>query len=342
VNTAAAPTPRAVTAKPPREASAPGRVDEALSLARRLGVERLDALALLAHHLGRPRSWLLAHDDAPLPDSAAHAVGRDLLRRADLVPLAYLTGCRGFHGVDLQVGPAVLDPRPDTETLVDWALELLGASSPHLGRAGPAGATTTSPASTPQAPPIPPVSPVPAAAASACPLGSIAHPQVLDLGTGSGAIALAVARSCPRAEVHASDADPAALAVAAANAARLGLGVRCHLGPWWSAALGLLPLHLALSNPPYLAADDPHLPALRHEPRQALVPASGGALDDLWTLIDGAPAHLAVGGWLLLEHGWDQGEAVAARLRERGFVAVSHRHDLAGRLRCTGGCWPGG
>jgi release factor glutamine methyltransferase len=309
---------------PQPDGAPPERVEEALALARALGLDRIDALALLAHHLGRPRSWLLAHADAALPADAAAALARDLHRRADQVPLAYLTGSRGFHGLDLQVGPAVLDPRPDTETLVDWALQLLGVTPPHAGGA------------------VPPSGPRPAhAAAGSTALAAVVQPLVLDLGTGSGAVALAIAHACPRAVVHASDADPAALAMAAANARRLGLSLRSHRGRWWDAAQDLPPLHLALSNPPYLAADDPHLPALRHEPRHALVPASGGALDDLFALVDGAPAHLAAGGWLLLEHGHDQGEAVAGRLQQAGFEAIGHRHDLAGLCRCTGGRWPG-
>jgi release factor glutamine methyltransferase len=291
---------------------APTAVAQALVTAQQRGIDRLDAQWLLAHHLQRPRSWLLAHDDAVLDAATAARFNADLQRRADGVPLAYLTGWRGFHGLRLAVGPDVLDPRPDTETLVDWALDLLGC--------GPAGAAGADPR-----------------------LARLPAPQVLDLGTGSGAIALALAAACPRALVHASDTSAAALARAAANAQSLGLALHTLHGPWWQAAAqaGLPPLHLAVSNPPYLAADDPHLPALRHEPRQALVPADGDALSDLRQLVAGAPAHLAPGGWLLLEHGHDQGPTMAALLQAAGFQAVAHRQDLAGHLRCTGGRWPG-
>ena len=296
-------------------------VDAALAAAAALGLPRLDAQWLLAHHLQRPRAWLLAHGDAPLPPGARAAFAADCARRADGVPLAYLTGWRGFHGLELAVNPAVLDPRADTETLVDWALELLAGplAAGAAGAAGPAG---------------------PAGATGAADAAGAAPPRVLDLGTGSGAIALAVKAGCPRAAVTATDASAAALAVARANAARLGLALELAEGSWWQAVAGQPPWDLALSNPPYLGADDPHLQALRHEPRQALVPAGGRALADLAALVEAAPVHLRPGGWLLLEHGHDQGPAVAALLRARGFDAVELRRDLAGHGRCTGARWP--
>lgn len=271
-----------------------------LDEARGLGLDRFDAQALAEHVLRRPRAWLIAHADEPLPAAAAGPLRSLLRRRADGEPVAYLTGWRGFHGLELQVSPAVLDPRPDTETLVDWALELLAGE-----------------------------------------WSGIATPQVADLGTGSGAIALAVAEACPRAAVRAVDASPEALDVARANGARLGLPVQWLQGSWWQPLTPPL-LHLALSNPPYLGADDPHLPALRHEPRAALVPAAGDALADLRALITGAPAHLVPGGWLLLEHGFEQADAVASLLAGAGFSAIDHRRDLAGHRRCTGGRWQGG
>ncbi len=268
-----------------------------MAAARGLGVARLDAQWLLAHHLGRPRSWLLAHDADPLPVAVAGAVLADLLLRADGVPLAYLTGSREFHGLPLRITPDVLDPRPDTETLVDWALDLLGTE-----------------------------------------LAAVATPQVVDLGTGSGAIALAVKHACPRTRVRALDASVAALAVARANGERLGLAVDWLASDWWS-ALPPPAVHLALSNPPYIAADDPHLPALKHEPRAALTPGGDG-LAAIDALIAGAAAHLLPGAWLLLEHGHDQGEAVRRRLASAGFEQVSTPHDLAGHERCSGGRRP--
>ena len=262
--------------------------------ARVLGLDRFDAQALAAHALQQPRAWLIAHADEPLAADTAARLRTLLRRRADGEPLAYLTGWRGFHGLELQVTPAVLDPRPDTETLVDWALGLLAGE-----------------------------------------LSGIAKPQVADLGTGSGAIALAVAQGCPRAALRAVDASAEALAVARANGQRLGLPVQWLQGSWWQ-PLGAPPLHLALSNPPYLGADDPHLPALRHEPRAALVPAAGDALADLRAIVAGAAPHLAPGGWLLLEHGHEQAEAVRGLLGAAGLADACTRADLAGRPRCSG------
>ena len=160
-------------------------------------------------------------------------------------------------------------------------------------------------------------------------------PRVVDLGTGSGAIALAIKHRHPAAKVEAVELSPAALAVAEGNALRLGLAVRFHQGSWWQ------PLHgqrfeLIVSNPPYIAAGDPHLPALRHEPLSALTPGGDG-LSALLEIVDGAPDHLQPGGWLLLEHGYDQADAVAAALRARGFAEVALRHDLGGQPRVTGG-----
>lgn len=275
---------------------------EALARAQAAGVERLDAQLLLAATLGRSREWLLAHDDEPLADEAAARYTALLARRAAGEPVAYLLGEREFHGLALQVTPAVLVPRPDTETLVDWALELLAG-----------------------------------------PLAANAAPAVADLGTGSGAIALAVRRGCTRAVLYASDASAEALVVARGNGQRLALPVHWLQGNWWQpfAAAGVPPLALALSNPPYIAAGDPHLPALRHEPLQALVPPGGDGLAALRTIVAGATVHLAPGGWLLLEHGHDQADAVALLLRDAGFAAVQHRQDLAGHRRCTGGRWAG-
>ena len=276
-------------------------VDQALALARRLGLHRLDAHWLLAHLLKTTRTWLIAHGDAPLPQPIAQAFAAACQRRADGEPLAYLLGEQGFHGLRLRVTPDVLVPRADTETLVDWALALL----PTL--ANP-------------------------------------HPQVLDLGTGSGAIALAVAHRHPDAHITATDISPAALAVAQANAQRLGLMLTWACGDWWRAvddAWPGRPFDLVLCNPPYIAGDDPHLSALQHEPQAALTPGGDG-LGALQAVICGAPAHLVAGGWLLLEHGWQQAAAVSAALLAAGFESLSTRHDIAGRRRCTGGQQPGG
>ena len=269
------------------------QVAEALALASTLGVARLDAQLLLAHRLQRPRVWLLAHDDSPINAALATAYAADLERRAGGEPVAYLVGEREFHGLALRVTPAVLVPRPETEVLVDWALELLA------GRAA----------------------------------------KVIDLGTGSGAIALAVRHRCPAATVTATDASAAALAVAADNARRLGLPVDFACGDWWQTVPGRQ-FDLALSNPPYVSGDDPHLAALQHEPRTALTP-EGDGLDALRRIVADAPGHLKQGAWLLLEHGYDQAEAVQGLLRARGFETPVSRHDLAGLPRCTGARWPG-
>ena len=270
-------------------------VAEALVAARATGLDRLDAQLLLAHHLGRDRGWLLAHDDDLLAPDVLVRFDTDVRQRADGVPLAYITGVREFHGLTLQVSPAVLDPRPDTETLVDWALQVLQDAQE-------------------------------------------AEPAVVDLGTGSGAVALAIAHRCPRARVTATDLSDDALAVASANARRLGLAMAFASGPWWSAVPGQR-FSLAVSNPPYIAGDDPHLPALRHEPLLALTPGGDG-LDAIRAIVAGAAPALLPGAWLLIEHGWNQAEAVCALLRAAGFIDVQSRQDLAGHARCSGGRRP--
>lgn len=267
-------------------------VGAALREARAQGVDRLDAQLLLARVLGRPRSWLLAHDDAALSADEAAQWQTWLARRAGGEPLAYLLGEKEFHGLMLAVDPAVLVPRPDTEVLVDWALERLAA-------------------------------------------GGVSFPRVVDLGTGSGAIALAVKHRYAQADVTATDASPAALAVARANAARLGLALDLAEGSWWQ-AVGAQRFHLALSNPPYIAGGDPHLAALRHEPTLALTPGGDG-LSALREIVAGAPEHLESGGWLIVEHGYDQADAVRGLLLQQGFVEVGTRVDLGGQPRCSGG-----
>ena len=268
-------------------------VGKALAWARQTGLDRLDAQWLLGHLLQQSRAWLIAHDDAMLPSGIALAYAQACARRADGEPLAYIVGEREFHGLLLRVSPDVLVPRPDTETLVDWALGLL-------------------------------------------PTLATPRPRVLDLGTGSGAIALAIAHRHPAAQVTATDLSPAALAVARSNADRLGLPVTTAAGAWWQALAPGMRWDLVLSNPPYIAANDPHLPALRHEPVLALSPGGDG-LGALRDIIAGAPTRLAPGGWLLLEHGWDQAPAVTALLAQAGFEQITSRQDIEGRPRCTGG-----
>jgi release factor glutamine methyltransferase len=165
-------------------------------------------------------------------------------------------------------------------------------------------------------------------------------PQVVDLGTGTGAIALALKHRHPAADLSAVDLSAAALAVARENAQHLGLDVQFLQGNWWQPLAGRR-FDLIVSNPPYIAGEDEHLPALRHEPLSALTPGGDG-LSALRILVDGAPAHLQPGAWLLLEHGWDQAESVAAMLQMRGFEAVNSRRDLGGQMRVSGGRWPSG
>lgn len=271
-------------------------IGAALAAAQGGGIDRLDAQILLLHALGHAqhdRAWLIAHDgDALAADAAARFRSFCEQRRAG-VPAAYLTGFREFYGLALRVDARVLDPRPDTETLVDWALELVPPDAPW---------------------------------------------RIADLGTGSGAIALALAAQRRRADVWATDSSAGAIDVARANADRLRIPIRFALGNWY-AALGGPPFDLIVSNPPYVAAGDPHLAALAHEPQAALVAGADG-LRDLRTLCARAPAHLRPGGWLLLEHGWNQAEAVRALLRESGLHEVQSRRDLAGVERCSGGRRP--
>ncbi|TAG36349.1 MAG: peptide chain release factor N(5)-glutamine methyltransferase [Polaromonas sp.] len=286
---------------------------QALQAAHALGLDRLDAQLLLLHALGRPdsdRAWLLAHDDDPLPQPAADVLRRLSLRRAAGEPLAYIVGYKDFFGLRFAVDSRVLVPRPDTETLVQWVLDA----------AEKAMAETT---------------------------------RILDLGTGSGAIAVAVAATLSQNRlagltaatayaVDAVDASAAALAVAAENAKNLQANVQ-HVqsvqfiqSNWFDNVSGCY--HVIASNPPYIASADPHLGALTHEPQEALTAGPDG-LDDLYLIIEQAPAHLLAGGWLLLEHGYDQADAVRARLTQRGFTQVQSRPDLAGIARCSGGQW---
>jgi release factor glutamine methyltransferase len=264
------------------------QVKDALAHAGKLGVDRRDARRLLQAVLERPATWLLANDDHGIAPAQRHRFERLLLRHADGEPMAYLLGVQEFHGLTLRVTPATLVPRPDTETLVDWALTCLP------------------------------------------PTGS-----VLDLGTGSGAIALALKHQRPDAHVSASDISELALGVARANGIQLNLDVQWLGGSWWEAVAPGRQFDLIVSNPPYIAQGDPHLPALRHEPQSALTAGPDG-LEDLRTLISSAQHHLVPGGWLLLEHGHDQADAVADLFVQAKFLQVEHRQDLAGHRRCTG------
>jgi release factor glutamine methyltransferase len=269
------------------------RVDALLEAARR-HIDRDDAEWLLAHVLGRPRSWLFAFGDRAVEADDATRYRALVARREAGEPVAYLTGRRGFWTFELEVTPATLVPRPETERLVELALERL-----------PAGGA----------------------------------PRIADLGTGSGAVALALASERPAAQVVATDASEAALDVARRNAAALGLrNIEFRHGDWFACLSGER-FDLVASNPPYIEADDPHLDALRHEPAAALASGAEG-LDAIRTIARDAPAHLRRGGWLLLEHGWRQGGAVRALLAEAGFAGVATLQDLEARDRVTLGRIP--
>lgn len=278
-------------------------VADCLRQAQARGLARVDAQILLLHSLQRPlhdRAWLLTHDDDTLTPVQETAWQDALKRRLQGEPVAYITGRKDFFGLTLAVDARVLDPRPDTETLVEWALACLPESLPETR-----------------------------------------SPRILDLGTGSGAVALALQHARPDAKVWAIDASEDALAVARANALRLNLPVQFITSHWLSAldVQRTGRFDLIVSNPPYVAEGDPHLAALTHEPLQALTSGADG-LDDIRQIIAQAPTFLVPGGWLLLEHGWDQAAPVQTLLHEAGFERVQSRRDLGGIERCTGAFMP--
>ena len=250
---------------------------------------------LLEHVLQRDATWLLAHADDELSDDVAARFDALIAERMRGVPVAYLIGSRGFWSMDLAVTSDVLIPRPETELLVELALQRIPRDT---------------------------------------------ELDVADLGTGSGAIALALAVERPHAHVLACDASAAALAVSRSNAERLRLAnVRFAQGDWYAAVDGAR-FALIASNPPYVAVGDAHLERgdLRFEPALALSSGVDG-LDAIRIIVAGAPAHLRDGGWLLIEHGWDQGDAVRALFEVAGFSDVATHRDLGDRDRVTLGCF---
>ena len=256
-----------------------------------LPLDALENRILLCHALRLPRVALITQSERELtPDEAAH-LSALVQRRLDGEPIAYIVGEREFFGLPFKVSPAVLIPRPDTELIVELALE----------RAAPGQ-------------------------------------RLLDMGTGSGAIAVALAFTRPSLELTALDVSDDALAIARANAAANGARVRFMRSDWYAALGGDERFHLIVSNPPYIVAGDRHLNEgdLRFEPVDALTDHADG-LSDLRTIVDGAAPHLEAGGWLLLEHGYDQAEAVRAMLKARGFGEVQSWRDLAGIERVSGG-----
>jgi release factor glutamine methyltransferase len=268
-------------------------ISQALTAAQTLGLDRLDAQLLLLHALGKPeadRAWLLAHDADALESEATDLFRSLSLRRASDEPLAYIVGYKEFFGLRFSVDSRVLVPRPDTETLVQWALDV---------------AT------------------------------DVSEPEILDIGTGSGAVGIAIAhflRTC----VTATDVSAQALDVARMNAKHLGVQIQFKQSNWFEKVKGHY--HVIASNPPYIATEDPHLAALKHEPLDALISSTDG-LYDIRHIVRQAPKYLRPSGWLLLEHGYDQAATVCELLAQRGFTQVQSRMDLAGIARCSGGLW---
>lgn len=265
----------------------------AAALALDAASARLEAQYLLQQVLGKPRAWLLAHPEAELVAEQQAAYAALLQRRLQGEPIAYILGEREFYGLKFKVTPATLIPRPETELLVELALQRIPQGRP-------------------------------------C--------RVLDLGAGSGAIALSIAHHRPKAKVAALDASVEALQVARENAVRLGIRNADFLQGDWYAPLEGQRFDLIVSNPPYIAAGDDHLEQgdLRFEPVSALASGQDG-LDDIRRIVAGAGAHLEPGGWLLMEHGYDQAAAVRELLRSAGWVEIFSERDLAGIERVSGG-----
>jgi len=258
---------------------------------------RQEAEILLGHALEVSRSFLYANRAMEVPCNRAAGFHKLVQQRAEGTPVAYLTGMRSFWSLALRVTPAVLIPRPETELLVEKALERI-----------PAGA----------------------------------HQRIADLGTGSGAIALSLARERPECEVHATECSIEALLVAVENGRLNGLEtVQFHLGSWTEPLQGFF--DLIVSNPPYVAQTDPHLQQgdCRFEPRLALTPGADG-LCDLRQIAREAMGRLAAGGWLLLEHGYDQAAEVRSLLDCGGYSEIATYRDLAGIERVCVGRKPAG
>jgi release factor glutamine methyltransferase len=271
-------------------------------LAATSGLPRREAMLLAGHALGAGAAWVIAHDGDPLSEAQAECVATALRARCEGHPVAYITGVREFYGLAFRVCPDVLIPRPETELLVDLAREMI--------ERGVTGG------------------------------GAQERARVVDLGTGSGAVAVALAAHCPRAEVWAVDCSAAALAVARENAARHGGRVQFVESNWFS-ALGSRTFDFAVGNPPYVACGDDHLQKgdLRFEPRAALCAGEDG-LAGIGAIIDAAPGHLSPEGWLLLEHGFDQAAAVRDRLAAARWREIATWRDLSGLERVSGGRRP--
>uniref|UniRef100_T1H9M4 peptide chain release factor N(5)-glutamine methyltransferase n=1 Tax=Rhodnius prolixus TaxID=13249 RepID=T1H9M4_RHOPR len=258
--------------------------------------QKRDAEILLEHVTGKGRTFLLAFGETLLDDAQLQRLSALLARRINGEPVAYLTGTREFWSLPLAVSPATLIPRPDTECLVEQALQCMAQFS---------------------------------------------APTVLDLGTGTGAIALALASERPDCTVTGVDVQPDAVTLAQRNAATLQLPNVQFLHGNWFEPVAPTRFSVIVSNPPYIDAEDIHLCEgdVRFEPISAMVAAEGGLADLRW-IIQQAPQHLKNTGWLLLEHGWQQGEPVQQLLQQRGFEQVATCSDYGGNERVTLGQWP--
>ena len=269
-------------------------MDTVRSAIAQSGLPLLEATMIVGHVLNVSRAWMIAHDTDTIPADRLLQIQAMCKRRLSGEPMAYILGQREFMGLVFKTNPSVLIPRPDTELLVETAINLVKDR---------------------------------------------ADVTVLDMGTGSGAIAVSIAHYCSLAKVTASDKSSEALAVALENARDLDVQV-VFIESDWYAQIPSGKFDLIVSNPPYIHSADNHLEQgdLRFEPPQALTDFSDG-LAAIRTIIAGAGGFLHAGGWLWLEHGWDQAENVRALLRKAGFVNVESRKDLSGIERISGGQW---
>jgi release factor glutamine methyltransferase len=284
---------------------------------------RYESLLLLQHALKVDRAWLIAHDNDDIDADVEHQFNRLIQRLIGGEPIAYILGNREFYGLNLAVTPDTLIPRPDTETLVEAALAKI-----------PVHETTQTPSFRRMS--------------ESCDFSKNNHQtldsdlrrndevSVLDLGTGSGAIALAIAKSRPQTNVVAVDASTAALEVAKKNASNLQItNVRFLLSNWFSALAGER-FDIIVSNPPYIETADSHLKQgdLRFEPISALASGADG-LEDIRRIIDDCLIHLKPQGWLMFEHGYNQAESVRDLMAQTGLVAIETLKDLGGNDRVT-------
>lgn len=266
------------------------------TLMPRSALPHLETRMLWQHVLGVSRTWLITHDTDPVSDDALRQYQELEQRRLQGEPMAYILGQREFMGHMFRVTPDVLIPRPETELLVETALQALQG---------------------------------------------LTSPKVLDLGTGSGAIAVSIALARPDAAVTATDISDAALDVARDNARRLGASVQFLCGSWYQALVPHADFDVIVSNPPYIAVCDQHLGQgdIRFEPSQALTDGADG-LGSIRAIVSGARQWLRAGGALFLEHGWDQAPAVRQLLQQACFEQARSLPDLAGIDRVTGGYLP--